>query len=271
MHLWGRNLQVGIKAYHSFKLLKVVRTIGWLSVPFVFIFPEVFNLVPFLIGVLFITALGSSAALHRYFSHKSFKTGPLRHWFLALVGTLSSQGSLALWTVYHHAHHKHSDTEHDPISPTFVGFWKAFFAIQSDTDYTDISKKSIVRELRDPAVKFFHDWYWPTIVLYVLILGLIDLTLIVNMYLLPLAVIRTVFGMQNTFGHGMPKLGYRRYETNDNTVNSPLTNILTFFLGETLHNTHHANPGKYNYSDAWYELDLTGLMIKYFFAKSKPA
>lgn len=258
-----------IKSFHSFKLLKAVRLLAWLTIPTVLIFPGIFNIIHFVVGIIFITAIGSSAALHRYFSHKSFKTGIIRHWFLALVGTLSTQGSLALWTVYHRAHHVHSDTSHDPISPTFVGFWRAFFAIQEVSDYNDddISKKRIVRELRDPAVRFFHNWYWPTITVYIFILGIIDSSLIVNMYLLPLATIRIVFGMQNTFGHGVPKLGYRRYDTPDNTVNSPLTNIATFFLGETLHNTHHANPGKYNYSDAWYELDLTGTIIKLFFSK----
>jgi stearoyl-CoA desaturase (delta-9 desaturase) len=245
-----------------------VQLIAWLSLPFVLIFPATFNLTAFLIGVFFITALGSSAGLHRYFGHKSFQTGKLRHWFLALVTTLSTQGSIALWVVYHRAHHVYSDTEDDPISPSFVGFWKAFFAIQDVDDYKGIEPKRIIRELKDPAVRFFHDWYWPTILAYIIVLGLIDPTFIINMYLLPVFMVRFTFGLQNTFGHGFPKLdSYKNHVTKDNSVNSPLVNLLTFCLGETLHNNHHANPGKYNYKEKWYEFDLTGWVIKTAFAK----
>jgi stearoyl-CoA desaturase (delta-9 desaturase) len=245
-----------------------MQLIAWLSLPFVLIFPATFNLTAFLVGVFFITALGSSAGLHRYFGHKSFQTGKLRHWFLALVTTLSTQGSIALWVVYHRAHHVYSDTEDDPISPSFVGFWKAFFAIQDVDNYKGIEPKRIVRELKDPAVRFFHDWYWPTILTYIIILGLIDPTLIINMYLLPVFMVRFTFGLQNTFGHGFPKVdSYKNHVTKDNSVNSPLVNLLTFCLGETLHNNHHANPGKYNYKEKWYEFDLTGWVIKTAFAK----
>lgn len=257
-----------MKGYHNIKLLRIVQLIAWLSLPFVLLFPSTFNLPAFLVGVFFITALGSSAGLHRYFGHKSFRTGRLRHWFLALVTTLSTQGSIALWVVYHRAHHVFADTEDDPISPTFVGFWRAFFAIQDVNEYKEIRPRLIVKELKDPAVKFFHNWYWPTILAYVIVLGLIDPTLIINMYLLPVFMVRFTFGLQNTFGHGFPKFdSYKNHKTNDESVNSPFVNILTFCLGETLHNNHHANPGKYNYKERWYEFDLTGWVIKRAFVK----
>jgi fatty-acid desaturase len=259
---------VKIKGYHNIKLLRAVQLIAWLSVPFVLLIPSTFNLTAFLLGIFFITALGSSAGLHRYFGHKSFSTGRLRHWFLALLTTLSTQGSIALWVVYHRAHHVYSDTEDDLISPSFVGFWKAFFAIQDLNGQKGIEPKRIVKELRDPAVRFFHSWYWPTIFTYVIILGLIEPTLIVNMYLLPVFMVRFTFGVQNTFGHGFPKLNsYKNHITKDNSVNNPLANLLTLCLGETLHNNHHANPGNYNYKEKWYEVDLTGWVIKTVFAK----
>jgi stearoyl-CoA desaturase (delta-9 desaturase) len=259
---------VKIKGWHNITLLRTVQLIAWLSVPFVIVFPETFNLYTFLFGVLFITALGSSAGLHRYFGHKSFKTGTVRHWLLALLTTLSTQGSIALWVVYHRAHHVFSDTEDDPISPSFVGFWKAFFAIQDVNSYKEIRPRLIVKELKDPAVKFFHNWYWPTIFSYVIILGLINPTLILNAYLLPVFMVRFTFGMQNTFGHGLPKImSYQNFTTKDNSVNNPLANLITLCLGETLHNNHHANPGRYNYKEKWYEIDFTGWLIKTVFAK----
>ena len=257
-----------IKGYHNQKLLRFVQFLAWLSFPFVVVFPQTFNLMAFAVGIIMITALGSSAGLHRYFGHRSFQTGTLRHWLLALLTTLSTQGSIALWVVYHRAHHKFADTADDPISPTFAGFWRSFFAVQDIGDYKEIRPRLIVQQLRDPAIKFFHDWYWPTIILYVVILGMIDPTLILNMYLLPVFMVRFTFGMQNTFGHGIPNLlSYKNHISNDNSVNSPVVNLFTFCLGETLHNNHHSNPGKYYYRERWYEVDLTGWMIKTVFAK----
>ena len=266
-HLWQKT-SMTVKGYHNLHVLKVVQLIAWVSPLFAIVFSEFFSLPMFLVGMLVITAVGSSAGLHRYFGHKSFETGPIRHWILALITTLTTQGSIAMWVVYHRAHHVYADTEDDPISPTFVGFFRSFFAIQDMSSYKDISPKRIVRELQDPAVRFFHNWYWPTIALYVVLLGLIDLTLILNLYLLPVFMVRFIFGIQNTFGHGIPRIGsYKNYPTKDQSVNTPLVNMLTFFMGETLHNNHHANPGRYDYRDKWYELDLTGLIIKTVFAK----
>ena len=257
-----------VKGFHNLKLLRTVQLIAWLSIPYVIIVPNVFNLSAFLLGVLMITSIGSSAGLHRYFGHRSYETGTIRHWMLAFLTTLTTQGSIALWVVYHRAHHVYSDTKDDPIAPSHAGFWRAFFAIQDVSDYKDISPKRIAIQLRDPAIKFFHNWYWPTIAVYVLLLSAIDLTLLVNMYLLPVCMVRIIFGLQNTFGHGLPKFdSYRNHDTNDASVNSPLVNMFTFFLGETLHNNHHANPGNYSYSEKWYELDLTGWIIKTVFAK----
>ena len=37
--------------------------------------------------------------------------------------------------------------------------------------------------------------------------------------------------------------------------------LLTF--GEGWHNNHHAEPWDWNFSRAWYEIDITGYMIKF--------
>lgn len=252
-----------IKGYQSIGLLRTVQAFAWMSFPFVLIFPSTFNIWYFIVGVILLTSIGSSAGLHRYFGHKSFKTGKIRHWLLALLATLTTQGSVALWIVYHRSHHVYADTKDDLISPTFIGFWKSLFAIQDFHSYKGVRPRDVARELQDAGVKFFHDWYWVTIFVYIATLSLIDPILVLNMYLLPVFMVRFIFGLQNTFGHGVPSFcGYRNHETVDRSLNSPIVNILTFCLGETLHNNHHANPGKYDYREKWFELDLTGFIIK---------
>ena len=257
-----------IKAFHNVWLLRIVHWLSYLSIPIFLLYPETFNLYAFLIGLICITMLGGSGGLHRYFSHKSFSTGKKRHWFLAFVTTLSTQGSIPLWTEMHRLHHAHSDTEDDPIAPSVIGLWRGFFALQDDKHLERMSTKAIVKQLRDPAVLFFHNWYWPTIISYVVVISLIDPSLILTMYLCPVFLIRFMYGVQNTLGHGHPKIGYRNHDTKDNSRNSTILNIITCFLGEALHNNHHANPGKYHYSEKWYEIDPTGRIIKHLFAKS---
>ena len=249
-------------------MLKITHYTSYASVVFVLFNTQYFNIWAFALGILLITMMGSSAGLHRYFGHKCFKTSKFGHWFLGLVTTLSSQGSIAWWVDIHRVHHEYTDGPGDPIAPVNLGFWKSFFCLQDEsTAFGQIRPRAVVKELRDPAVKFFHNWYWHTIILYNVLLGLIDPILILNMYLLPVFMIRFNFGVQNTFGHGWPTLGYRNHDTEDNSRNSTLVNVLTCFLGEALHNNHHYNPSKYYYRERWFELDPTGWIIKHVFAQ----
>ena len=60
---------------------------------------------------------------HRYFSHKSFKTGRVFQFVLAWFGASSVQKGPLWWASLHRHHHAHSDDEHDIHSPLHDGFW----------------------------------------------------------------------------------------------------------------------------------------------------
>lgn len=49
------------------------------------------------------------------------------------------------------------------------------------------------------------------------------------------------------------KLGYRNFDTPDQSVNNPVLGLLAF--GQGWHNNHHAAPKRANYGSRWYELD----------------
>lgn len=66
--------------------------------------------------------LGITMGYHRLWSHRAFKAAwPLRL-FLALMGTLSFQGSIKWWVERHRLHHRFTDTANDPYNAK-RGFW----------------------------------------------------------------------------------------------------------------------------------------------------
>jgi stearoyl-CoA desaturase (delta-9 desaturase) len=65
---------------------------------------------------------GVTAAYHRYFSHRSFRTGRLFQFLLAVLATTSAQLGPLWWAATHRHHHANSDTEQDPHSPRHYGF-----------------------------------------------------------------------------------------------------------------------------------------------------
>jgi stearoyl-CoA desaturase (delta-9 desaturase) len=60
---------------------------------------------------------GVTAGYHRYFSHRSFKTGRVFQFLLAFLAQSTAQRGALWWAATHRHHHRHSDTEDDVHSP----------------------------------------------------------------------------------------------------------------------------------------------------------
>jgi stearoyl-CoA desaturase (Delta-9 desaturase) len=170
--------------------------------------------------------LGGDIGMHRYFSHRSFKTNVFWDKIIKLASFMIGHGSMFLWTITHRAHHKDSDTINDPHSPRFGGFFRIFFRTWSGGFTPSVKYGKDL--LRDKEVMWIHKHYF----------NLLET------------------GFVNTFGHSR---GYRNYATSDNSTNNAVLNILT--LGNGMHNIHHKNPSAYTTAGKqWYEFDL----MKYF-------
>src|SRR6267142_2461842 len=63
-----------------------------------------------------------TAGFHRYFSHRSYKTGRVFQFVLAWIGASATQKGPLWWAANHRHHHAHSDTPEDAHSPR-EGFW----------------------------------------------------------------------------------------------------------------------------------------------------
>lgn len=69
------------------------------------------------LSMLVFAKFGGQVGIHRYFSHRSFKTGRVREWLLAFFGTLCTCDTILNYAVSHHHHHTHSDEPVDIHSP----------------------------------------------------------------------------------------------------------------------------------------------------------
>lgn len=217
-----------------------------------------------LISFLWIGIVGVNVSLHRYYSHRSFKTTKWKERILLWSSVPTSLGSPAMWCSVHRMHHSHSDTDHDPHNPKY-GKLKTWFGVWKPMS---IPKRFVVPFLKTNELKFVHDYYF--LLNYIILIGLalIDIRLAACVYALP--AIGCFHGAQSigVLPHmtGLSQklmLGYRRYNTTDTSHNNWIASVLA--LGEGWHNNHHANPGRWWQGEMWWEIDPPAFMIKHFF------
>ena len=75
------------------------------------------------IGSYFVRMIVVTAAYHRYFAHRAFKTSRWFQFLLALGAQTAAQKGVLWWASHHRWHHKNSDTPQDVHSARLRGFW----------------------------------------------------------------------------------------------------------------------------------------------------
>jgi len=201
-----------------------------------------------------ITIIGVSAGLHRYFCHKSFKTTPFWENVMLWVSVPSTLGTPISWVGTHRMHHAFSDKDNDPHSPLILGFARSYLHIWSSTK---IPTQMVSDIIRNKTAKFIHQNYLKLLFLYIAILYLIDPVVGIVFYSIPAMIMFHATGLINAVGHTM---GYRNFETRDNSRNSLISSLLT--AGEGLHNNHHGDPYSPKFSVNPNEIDVTWYFIK---------
>lgn len=220
------------------------------------------NIVLFTLGYFVINVIGVTAGLHRYFSHKSYKVGPIKECILLYASVLSGQGSPIWWASLHRGyHHRNSDKVTDPHSPIH-GFWHSTFLWIFKINTEAVSFRYVVDLLRNQRVVWFSTHYnkiFLTSNLLFLLIGGWNFFLYFSM--LPCFITLVAYNLTNSLTH-MKNLGYTNFETKDRSTNVPW--LWPIVLGECWHNNHHARPGNSYFGQKWWELDPSGLFIKVF-------
>lgn len=204
-------------------------------------------------GLYALRIFGVTGGYHRYFSHRSFKTGRVMQFLLAWLAQSSAQKGALWWAAHHRNHHKLSDQEGDLHSAKLDGFlWSHVGWILSqrhdDTDYDRIKDFA-----KYPELRWLNKYHLvpPTV------LG-VGLFLVGGWWALYWGLfVSTVMCWHGTFTiNSLTHLwGSRRYKTTDDSRNNVWLAILT--SGEGWHNNHHHYQRAVNQGWYWWEIDTT--------------
>ena len=127
----------------------------------------------------------------------------------------------------------------------------------------DHSVKWRMRELiSDPYHRFLHRYYVLILLSWSGLLYLIGgWYLMIFLHWAPVVLSVFMSNIVNFSGH-MPNWfgGSRRYNLSDKSANNWVWAIPSW--GESWHNNHHRYPKHWYYGEKWYEIDISGLVIK---------
>jgi stearoyl-CoA desaturase (delta-9 desaturase) len=206
-------------------------------------------------------AVGSEAALHRLWCHKSYKTERWKEYILHCFSTPLLYGTSITYTGVHRQHHAYADTDKDPHITR--PWWKVTFYIRNEK-YA-IENKFVSDLIRDPVHKWVHKNYFKiNTALFLLSLAIVGPVL--TGWLLSYMIIHNFIsaGLVNVLGH-RPEYGTRPFNTDDNSSNNAFLNWFSWNAG--YHNHHHANAGAYSFAVKQGQFDFPAILIKKFFIK----
>ena len=210
------------------------------------------------VTLYWVRMFGMTGGYHRYFAHRSYKTSRAFQLFLGCLGCLGVERGPLWWAAMHRAHHRHSDTERDPHSPSVRGVWGAHWSwlsewAQMDTDLSVVKDLAIYPELR-----WLDSYFWVIAWLGVVGCGLYAgwSGVFVGAFASTCALWHGTFSI-NSLAHVW---GSRRYATPDDSRNNLWLALIT--MGEGWHNNHHRYPSSCRQGFYWWEIDASYYIIR---------
>jgi len=231
------------------------------------------------LAVLFylVSGLGVTVGFHRYFTHGSFRAKrPLRI-ALAVAGTMAIEGPVIRWVADHRRHHAFSDREGDPHSPwrygTSIraltkGFCYAHVGWLFDVDHTNQHRFAPdLLEDRDMQriQRQFPLWVAVTLLGPALLGGLWSMSFAGALSaffwasLVRVCVLHHVTWSINSVCH---TIGERPFVARDKSANFWPLAVLS--LGESWHNSHHADPSAARHGVLRGQVDISARLIALF-------
>ncbi len=194
-----------------------------------------------------------TAGYHRYFSHRSFKTSRPMQLALAFLAQTSLQRGVLWWAANHRHHHRFSDQPGDIHSARRDGFWWSHIGWML-TRRHDLVDYDQVRDLaRYPELRVLGRLkHLPGLLLAAALLWIGGPTALVWGFFVSTVLLWHGTFTINSLSH---MLGRRRYQTSDDSRNSPVLALVT--LGEGWHNNHHHYQRSAAQGFFWWEVDLT--------------
>ena len=229
-------------------------------------------------GVMYVlSAFGVTVGFHRLLTHRAFQTRPWLRYSLAVLGSLSVQGSVIDWVADHRKHHAFTDEEGDPHSPhagagaglrgMVRGLWHAHVGWLFQTHGQASSRRFAPDLVSDPTMRRINRSF-PLLALASLLvpfgLGVLlsgslvagGLSALLWGGLVRIFLVHHVTWSINSICHFF---GRRRFPTDDKSTNVFWLALPS--LGEAWHHNHHAFPRSAFHGLRWYEFDPSGWLI----------
>jgi stearoyl-CoA desaturase (delta-9 desaturase) len=203
----------------------------------------------------FVRMVVVTAAYHRYFSHRSFKTSRAFQFVLALLAQSAGQKGVIWWASHHRWHHKNSDTPRDVHSARLRGFWYSHVGWIFSSDWNE-TEGTLVKDLsRFPELRVLNRPGLETVPMVALALAFLlvgGLHAFVWGFLVSSVLLWHGSFSINSLAH---LIGRRRYATTDDSRNNWVLAFAT--TGEGWHNNHHHYPSSARQGFRWWEIDVT--------------
>ena len=205
------------------------------------------------VGSYYVRMFGVTAGYHRYFSHRSYKTGRVFQFLLAFLAMTSAQKGVLWWAAHHRHHHRYSDQESDVHSPSQRGFWSAHVGWMLSKESAPTEFKRVKDLSRYPELHFLNKYHYIPPVLYALLIYTLwgFPGLVWGFFISTTALYHCTFFI-NSLTH---MVGRTRYRSNDESKNSFVLALLC--CGEGWHNNHHHYQSAVNQGWFWWEVDLS--------------
>ena len=218
----------------------------------------------------FTRGFGITAGYHRLLAHRSFQTGRVVQFLLALAGCFAIQGGPLWWVAHHRSHHRYTETDEDIHSPRTKGLWQSHMGWMMHNEAFN-EKGANTRDLHKfPELKFLQRYYvWVIaaelggfyglgVLLNILFpeAGTSGLQILVWGFFLCTMLLWHATFMVNSVCHTW---GSRAYETEDTSTNNLFVGLCA--LGEGWHNNHHQYPLSSRHGLQWWQFDLTWISL----------
>jgi stearoyl-CoA desaturase (delta-9 desaturase) len=209
------------------------------------------------LAIYFVRMLALSGGYHRYFAHRSYKTGRGFQFLIAFLGGTCAQRGALWWAAVHRQHHRNPDEPADVHSPRDGLFWSHLGWVLSKR--FERTQEDRIRDFsRFPELRWLdrHHCVPPLVLLgTTFLIGGLPAA-IWGTFVSTVVLWHCTFSI-NSLAH---TLGSRRYATGDESRNNGLLALLT--LGEGWHNNHHHYPSSATLGFFWWEVDLTYWLLK---------